>query len=123
MKNEIEKQICPFCGVEFIPQRSNQIFTNSDCRISYNNQKNNEKRKQLSFINKPLLKNHQILSEILGNEREKIVHKEYLRGAGFSFKVFTNLHKDENINKYYYSVYKFYYFKIDDDHYKIINNG
>ena len=29
MNNEIEKRICPYCGVEFIPKRSNQTFCNS----------------------------------------------------------------------------------------------
>lgn len=123
MKISIKKRICPYSGVEFVPKRTNQIFLNSECRIAYNNRKHNEKRKHLAFINRPLLQNNNILIQILGEKKEVIVHKEFLRGAGFSFSVFTNFQKDLNTNKLYYSVYRFNYFKIDNDHYKIVNNG
>ncbi len=123
MKTNIPKRICPYSGIEFTPKRSNQVFANKECRIAFNNRKHNEKRKRLAFINKPLLKNYDILSQILGSQSEKVFHKEYLRGTGFSFSVFTNLHKDQNSNSYYYSVYNFYYYKIDNEHYKIVNYG
>lgn len=123
MKANLEKRICPFSGDEFVPKRNNQVFANRENRIAYNNKKNNDKRRRLAFVNKPLLRNNDILNQILGNEREKIVHKEFLRGAGFSFLVFTNFHRDENKNKLYYSIYHFYYYKVDNEHYKIVNNG
>jgi hypothetical protein len=122
MKTDIEKRICPYSGVEFVPKRTNQVFSNDKYRIAHNNQKSNSKRKRLSAINKPLLKNYDILNLIIGHEQEKVVHKEYLRGAGFSFSVFTHLHKDENMDKLYYALYNFYYVKVDDNFYKIIKN-
>ncbi|MFD2917257.1 hypothetical protein [Psychroserpens luteus] len=123
MKTDIEKRICPYSGVEFIPNRTNQVFANDKYRIAHNNQKSNSKRKRLSAINKPLLKNYDILNLIIGDEQEKVAHKEYLRGAGFSFSVFTHLHKDLHKDKYYYAIYDFYYIKLDDNYYKIIKNG
>ncbi|MCK8480951.1 hypothetical protein [Psychroserpens algicola] len=123
MKTDIEKRICPYSGVEFAPKRTNQVFANDRYRIAYHNQKNNSKRKRLASINKPLLKNYDILNQILGDEQEKIVHKEYLRGAGFSFSVFTHLHNDPNKDKYYYAIYDFYYINLDENYYKIIKNG
>jgi len=123
MDVKIKKRICPYSGVEFVPKRTNQVFANGKYRIAYNNQKNNSKRKHLASINKPLLKNYDILNQILVNEQEKIVHKEYLRGIGFSFSVFTHFHKDEKSPKYYYSIYDFHYYKIYDFYYKIVKHG
>lgn len=123
MESNKEKRICPYCGGEFIQKRSNQIFDIDKCRTDYNNKKNNDKRKLLASINKPLLKNFDVCNWIVGDEPFKIVHKEFLRGAGLNFSVFTHLFKDEKINKYCYSIYHFYYFKVDENHYKIVNNG
>jgi hypothetical protein len=118
-----EKRICPYRGEEFIPKRSNQVYANGKFRTYYNNKKSNDKRKLLASINKPLIKNFDIFNWIVGDEPYKIVHKEFLRGAGFNFSVFTHISKDEKINKLCYSVYHFYYFKVDDNNYKIVNNG
>ena len=118
-----EKRICPYSGEEFVPKRSNQVFANDKYRIAHNNKKNNDKRKLLASINKPLLKNFDVCNWIVGDEPFKIVHKEFLRGAGFNFSVFTHIFKDEKTNKLCYSVYHFYYFKVDGNYYKIVKNG
>jgi hypothetical protein len=123
MDKKKEKLICPYCKLEFTPKRSNQVFTNNDCRIAFNNNKNNIKRKHLAIVNKPLKKDFDILDTLLGKEAEIKVHKEFLRGTGFSFLVFTHAFKPENTTKIYYGLYDIYYYKMDDNqHYKIVRN-
>lgn len=123
MKNEMEKRICPYSGIEFIPKRSNQIFANSDCRITYHNKRNNTRRKELAKLFKPIEKQYEILLKLLRGRKEVQVHKEYLRGAGFNFSLFTHVHYNETIKKNCYALHTVHYYKVDQDYYKIVNNG
>lgn len=118
----IEKRICPYSSIEFIPKRTNQIFANNKYRIAYNNKKNNDKRKLLAEFNNPMKKCFEILLEILKGQNEKIVHKEFLRGAGFNFAVFTHFYMNKETKKACYALYHVHYYKMDDNHYKIIKN-
>ncbi|WP_431136946.1 hypothetical protein [Psychroserpens mesophilus] len=122
MKNKIEKRICPYCGVEFIPKRSNQIFTNSTCRTTYNNNRNNTKRKDLAKLFKPIVEQYEVLLKLLSGRKEVQVHKEHLRGAGFNFSLFTHAHYNEIIKKNCYALHTVHYYKVDQDYYKICTN-
>jgi hypothetical protein len=122
MDLKIEKRICPYSGIEFVPKRTNQVYAYAKYREDYNNKKNNEKRKVLNEFNKPLKKCFEILLNILNGQKEKIVHKEYLRGAGFNFSVFTHFHMDKDIKKACYALYHVHYYKLDDNYYKILKN-
>ncbi|MAB49341.1 MAG: hypothetical protein CMC05_11990 [Flavobacteriaceae bacterium] len=123
MKDYIEKRICPYCGVEFVPKRSNQIFNNSVCRIAYNNKRNNAKRKELAKLFKPIEKQYEILLSLLNANKEVDVHREFLRGAGFNFSLFTHIHFNESIKMNCYALHTVHYYKINQDYYKICNNG
>lgn len=123
MNNETEKRICPYCTLEFVPKRSNQIFHNSDCRTAHHNKRNNAKRKELAKFFKPIEKQYFALLGLLNGEKEITVHKEYLRGAGFNFSLFTHIHFNKTIQKSCYALHTVHFYKIDDNHYKIVNNG
>jgi len=122
MKTDVEKRICPYSGIEFIPKRSNQIFANSGCRIAYHNNRNNDKRKELAKLFKPIEKQYEILLKLLSGRKEVKVHKEYLRGAGFNFSLFTHIHYNETIKKNCYALHAVHYYKVDQDYYKICAN-
>lgn len=123
MITNIEKRICPYSGIEFKPKRSNQIFANSNCRIAYHNNRNNAKRKELAKLFKPIEKQYEILLKLLNGRNQVQVHKEYLRGAGFNFSLFTHVHYNETIKKNCYALHTVHYYKVDQDYYKIVNNG
>jgi len=91
LNNPIKTRLCPFTQTLFDARRNNQKFSTPEARKSYHNLINNSLRKKLSFINKQLLKNYKIADEILGDFTDVSVHREYLKGKGFSFTVFTNL--------------------------------
>lgn len=118
-KQNPQTRICPYSGLEFVPKRSNQVFIDSESRIAFNNEKNNSKRKKLAYINRPLQKNYDILKGLLGNQNEMYVHSEHLRGAGFSFKVFTHLNEIRENDDYVYGIYHFQIERLKNNIYKI----
>ncbi len=115
--NEI--RTCHFSGETFIPKRQNQIFASKQNRILFHNQINNQLRKRLSKINKQLLLNLRILLEVLDGDNERVIHKQFLLGKGFSFNVFTHFTLSKSTNNYCYCIYEATYERIDDDNYKI----
>jgi hypothetical protein len=117
MLQEKKKRVCPHSKIEFIPKRSNQVFISSHARIDYHNKINNTIRKNMAYINKPLMKTYKVFSELLADKDEGIFHNEFLLGKGASFEVFTNLKEyKEGIA---YAVFEFWYFKVDDLHFKV----
>ena len=94
----METSIDPLTREEFVKTRENQRFANAVNRIAYHNRKANNLRKKLMVINRPLLKNNQILMECLGRRSFKTFHKEFLKGKGFLFGVFTHYQEHENKN-------------------------
>jgi hypothetical protein len=117
MLQEKKKRVCPQCLIAFIPRRSNQIFYDSQARKNYHNNINNTIRKNMAYINKPLMKTYKVFSELLADKDEGIFHNEFLLGKGASFEVFTNLKEyKEGIA---YAVFEFWYIKVDDFHFKV----
>lgn len=120
MANNNEIRTCCFSGEQFIPIRQNQIFASKQNRVLFYNEINNKLRKRLSKINKQLLLNLRILLEVLDGENERVVHKQFLLGKGFSFSVFTHLTISKSSKKYCYVIYEVSYERIDEENYKII---
>ena len=120
MLQEKKKRVCPHSKIEFIPRRSNQIFISSQARINYHNNLNNTIKKNTAYINKPLMKNYKVFSELLADKDIGIYHNEFLLGKGVSFSVFTNLKNyKEGIA---YAVFEFWYIKVDEFNYQIKRN-
>ena len=123
MKDSLLKRICPYSEVEFIPNRRNQIYADAICRIAHNNEKSRNKRLSKYPINKLVNKNHDILLEIMGDKNVEIFHREYLKGKGFSFQVFTHLISSKADNKNHFAIYNFSYSLYNDTHYQIKKHG
>ncbi len=85
---------------EFFPKRANQKFANPANRIKYHNNRAAQLRKEASFINTPLLTNLQILNKVMQGKKELVLHKEFLKGMGYSFEVFTHIKNYDNSNRF-----------------------
>ncbi len=116
----METSIDPLTKEEFVKTRENQRFANAVNRIAYHNRKANSLRKKLMVINRPLLKNNQILMECLGRRSFKTFHKEFLKGKGFLFGVFT--HYQEHEEKPQPTIYDFIIVNVGNDQIKVINS-
>ena len=77
-------------GETFIPSRITQKFANPSNRIKFNNDKANNIRHSLMFVNGPLKTNVNILNTILIGKEKAVFSKEFLRGKGFVFEVLTH---------------------------------
>lgn len=108
-----EIRLCPHTNVAFQAHRNNQRFSSPEARKSYHNLRNNELRSKLSFINKQLIKNYKIADELLGDFNDVSVHKQFLRGKGFSFQMFTHVsQKDDDI---VFGLYDIAFTKLPDE--------
>ena len=115
LNNPIKTRLCPYSKTTFEAKRQNQIYRSASDRISYNNLQNNFLRKKLSFINKQLLKNYKIADALLGDINDVSVHKQFLRGKGFSFQMFTHVsQKDDDI---VFGLYDIAFMKLTDEDY------
>lgn len=113
MSNIPEIRLCPYSNKTFKAKRQNQIFASSEDRIAFHNEQNNLLRKKLSFINKQLLKNYKIADALLGDFNDVSVHKQFLRGKGFSFQMFTHVsQKDDDI---VFGLYDIAFTKLPDE--------
>lgn len=119
MTKSLPNRTCPYSGIEFTPRRRNQIYANAQYRIAHNNEKSRIKRNSTSKIDKLIRNNYKILLELMGSDKVKIVHSQYLRGAGFSFKVFTHFADSKSKDYQCYGIYNFSYCKYDNNNYKI----
>jgi hypothetical protein len=115
----MEKTIDPQTQEEFIKLRNNQRFASSKNHIQFNNNKARQKRLIKASVDKILDKNRTILNRILGDKRETIVSKEFLKGAEFSFNYYSFLTKVNEVN--YFGIYEFGIANIFDGNYKVIN--
>lgn len=116
----MNKAVDPLTGREFIKTRINQRFSCPENRIKYYNQKANEVRHALFYINKPLFTNYRILNQVMNGKSEGVFHKEFLRGKGFTFSIFTHYEKHEDIART--SIYNFILIALDNNNIKVIRN-
>lgn len=103
---------------EFIPKRINQKFASAQNRIKYYNVMANNLRHSLSSINKPLLRNFKILSDLVNNDEEAIFHKEFMKGRGYNFGIIT--HSETWDGKTVPAIYNFLIVKLENDKVRII---
>lgn len=96
MAKKIELRLCPYSNRTFEVKRQNQVFASAEDRIAYHNEQNRFLREKLSFINKQLLKNYKIANSLLADFPDISVHKQFLRGKGFSFQMFTHVSQKED---------------------------
>jgi hypothetical protein len=105
-------------GEPFIPLRINQRFIIPANRIKYYNDKANERRHNLSSINKLLHINYSICIELLDGKVEGIFHKQFLLGKGFSLYSFT--HYEEYEGRGRYAIYNYLIIVLEKEQIKII---
>lgn len=102
----------------FYKKRSNQKFANPQNRIRYNNLKAGKKRAAKAPFEKPLDHNRTILKKILGANPERVVSKDFLLGAGFSFGLYTY---NRTVNDCTYSgIFEYGVTKLSNGNFKII---
>lgn len=87
---------CLQTGELFTPHRYNQKFSSRKAQIEFNNIKAREKRLIKSPVDKVLDKNRTILLNILGREKQIAKNVQFLLGAGFNFKYFSQSLMYEN---------------------------
>jgi hypothetical protein len=115
VNNTIKTRLCPYSKTMFEAKRQNQIYRSASDRISHNNLLNNLLRKKLSFINKQLLKNYKIADALIADFNDVSVHKQFLRGKGFSFQMFTHVSQKED--EIVYGLYDISFMKLTDEDY------
>lgn len=118
MRKESEFKVCPFSNISFKAKRNNQVFATAKDRIAYHNEQNNFLRKKLSVINKQLLKNYKIVDTMLEDFFDISVHKEFLKGKGFSFKLFTHIGEEDG--EIVFGLYDITIMKLKDEDYYYI---
>jgi hypothetical protein len=107
-------------GEQFLPKRINQKFVRAENRIAYHNKKANELRQSIAYIDKPLHVNLRILNELMKGKKEKIFHKQFLLGKGFSFGVYNHVVEHQGNNQF--SVYRYIIIRGENEQIKIVLN-
>ncbi len=113
--------IDPLTQESFIPERTNQRFASRKNQIKYNNLKAKEKRLVKSEVDVILDKNRTILRTVLNGNKEIILTRDYLLGAGFHFGCFT--HSKIIKEKEYRCIYEYAYSPINNENYDIIKHA
>ena len=116
----------PYTSEEFFPLRCNQRFAKSKNRIAFHNLNNNEFRRKMDVINKPLMKNLKILDDLfLSNKRinnnSLIFHKEFMLGRNYDFTKHT--HYDVFEGQKYIACYNYIIIHLDKEKVKIIKTS
>ena len=119
-------KIDPYSSEEFIPLRCNQRFARSKNRTAFHNLINNEFRRKMDVINKPLMKNLKILDELfLSNKRTNnnslIFHREFLLGRNYDITKHT--HYDVFEGQKYIACYNYIIIHLDKEKVKIIKTS
>lgn len=117
-KNEMKRQDL-LTNEEFIPLRINQKFAKAKNRIKFYNDKANEFRHSIAYINKPLHLNIRILNELMRGRKEATFHKQFLLGKGYSMGSYSHVEHYEN--KKQFAVHKYILLFLDNEQIKIIN--
>jgi hypothetical protein len=103
---------------DFVPARINQKFAKAENRIKYYNNKANEFRHSIAYINKPLHLNIRILNELMQGKKEAIFHLQFLYGKGFSTGSYT--HIEQYNSKKQFAIHKYILLFLADEQVKII---
>lgn len=118
MKKKEMKRNDLLTNEEFIPTRINQKFAKPQNRIKYYNNKANEFRHSLAYINKPLHLNIRILNDLMKGKKEAIFHLQFLYGKGFSTGSYT--HIELYNNKKQFAIHMYILLFLENEQVKII---
>jgi len=113
-------QIDPLTGETFKPMRTNQKFASRANQIRFNNEQAKRRRNAIGRINKPILKNYKILSDLMSDKKEQTFHKQFLIGKGFNFGVHTHTVKIKD--KICFAIIDFAFMEVENKEYVKINN-
>jgi len=83
--------IDPFTKEPFDRTKQTQRFATRENQVRFNNRLATEQRRTLSPYLKVLYRNRKILCGVLGDKAERLVTRDFLEGAGFSFRYHTHL--------------------------------
>lgn len=95
MKEEKAISTCRQCGIN-LQGRIDKKFCNDSCRTLYHNQRQAPPM-HVREINQALMRNRQIILELLGENRTTLCSKKQLFNLGFSAQFFTG--SRESISK------------------------
>ncbi|MGB2232728.1 MAG: hypothetical protein ACPH12_07360 [Flavobacteriaceae bacterium] len=112
--------ICPYSGEYFKPKRSNQKYASKYNRVAFHNRKYRELKMPLEKVNHILFKNHNIISDLIGDKNEIILSNDYLKGKEYNFKYMTHIIFKND--KTLFGVYNFLFTKVDESTTKFIRN-
>lgn len=99
---------CKMCN-KMVRGRSDKLYCSSRCKSNYHNKLQRSTAKVTAEIDKILHRNRNILIEIMGENKTKImVEKLKLDQNKFNYSYFTGMHINKN-NKEVYNVYDFSY--------------
>ena len=112
------KAVDPLTNETFVKRRNNQKFANRQNQIRFNNIKAQNKRDAKASVARILDNNRSILKRTLGDKKEIIVSRDFLLGAGFSFKYFSYQLQVNGVT--FAGIYEFGAAQIIKDQYKIV---
>lgn len=84
----MEKPLCPECHSP-IRGRTDKKFCSDPCRNAYHNRRNREKNRTIRNINRILRENYRILQHWGETFPQRILGRDSLLEAGFSFRAHT----------------------------------
>jgi hypothetical protein len=112
----------PFTGEEFFPKRTNQVYANRANQTAHNNRRARESREENKVMRKALDKNLKVLKRILGEKKEVIVSEDFLRGAEFDLKLFTQYSRSPDDLSVFHN-FNHSITRLKDKNYKILKNA
>ncbi|HOY37738.1 MAG TPA: hypothetical protein PLK75_00420 [Bacteroidales bacterium] len=120
MKKLIKMKQDPYTGDWFVPRRSNQKFETPENKNAYHNKRKKEQKQEDDLLVNPILKNRNILMELMKDKKIGRFHKQFLLGKGFDLKIIYKMRQEGNNFIYLISGFELI---IDNNHIKIINHA
>lgn len=111
------RKTCHECEQEF-QGRLDAKFCSADCRSTYHNRVNYEKRAFQRKINKILWNNRQLLHRMNPRGKKSVSHEKLLE-SGFNFNYFTNIYTTKSGTEYKFC-YDYGYFESGNSYYTIV---
>lgn len=108
---------CLDCG-EPLVGRSDKKFCNDICRNNFNNRQYSETSNLVRRVNRILIKNRRILSELNPDEKTT-VHRNKLVEKGFNFNYFTSTYITQK-GAVYHFCYEYGYLALDNDFFMLV---
>ncbi len=108
----------PLTGKPFTKSKQTQRFASRENQIRFNNSKATEQRRTLSPYLKVLFRNRKILQGVLVDKPERLVTKDFLQGAGYSFRFQTHT-LDQN-HQQVFGVFDYGLIRLKSGQFKVI---